>query len=314
LCHEERVSIAESGRRLDVDRKTVRRSLRQPTWQPSRRAAVAATLLTGHADVVRARAPPVNDSARILYQERRASRGSTGRDETVNRCVVSLREGQLQADRARLRFETPPGHQSQMAWGHALVPLRAGHQIVHVFVLTRGFSRRGCYDACADERLDARLQEAAAKDLSYADVLEHVLGEEVAATAEKNLTRRTRLARFPFVKSLEAFDVPSQPSPDKKQRQQVATGHVSEHGEQRVILGPPGAGKSHRAIGVGLKAIPQGSRVLCTTAAALIATLTRALAENRVEDKLKRAPMPRLLISDEMGALPIDRTGANLFC
>jgi transposase len=46
-----------------------------------------------------------------------------------------------------------------MAWGHALVPLRAGHQIVHVFVLTRGFSRRGCYDACADERL-AQLLEA----------------------------------------------------------------------------------------------------------------------------------------------------------
>jgi DNA replication protein DnaC len=56
------------------------------------------------------------------------------------------------------------------------------------------------------ERLDALLQEAAAKDLSYADFLDQVLGEEVAAKAEKNITMRTSLARFPFVKSLDAFD------------------------------------------------------------------------------------------------------------
>lgn len=153
LFYEERVSISEIGRRLDVDRKTVRRSLRQPTWQPYRRAAAAETLLTAHADVVRARAPHVNYSARILYQELRASRGYTGSYETVKRFVAPLREVQLQADRALLRFETPPGQQSQIDWGQATVPFRAGASIVHVFVLTLGFSRRGFYYACADERL-----------------------------------------------------------------------------------------------------------------------------------------------------------------
>jgi len=80
-----------------------------------------------------------------------------------------------------------------------------------------------------------------------------------------------------------------------------------------VILGPPGVGKSHLAIGLGLKAIAQGYRVFFTTAAALITTLTRALTENRLEDKLKLYTIPRLLIIDEIGYLPIDRTGANLF-
>ena len=75
------------------------------------------------------------------------------------------------------------------------------------------------------ERLDALLQEAAAKDLSYADFLDQVLGEEVTAKAAKNITMRTCLARFPFVKSLEAFDFAYQPSLDKKQLQQVATCH-----------------------------------------------------------------------------------------
>lgn len=153
LFHEERVSISEIGRRLDVDRKTVRRSLRQAAWQPYHRAAVAETRLTAHADFVRARAPQVHYSARILYQELRASRDYTGSYETVKRFVAPLREVQLQADRALLRFEPPPGHQSQIDWGQARVSFRASPQVVHVFVLTLGFSRRGFYYACADERL-----------------------------------------------------------------------------------------------------------------------------------------------------------------
>jgi len=80
-----------------------------------------------------------------------------------------------------------------------------------------------------------------------------------------------------------------------------------------VILGPPGVGKSHLAIGLGLKAIEHGYRVLFTTAAGMIATLTKALAEGRLEDKLKLFTVPRLLIVDEIGYLPIDRQGANLF-
>ena len=71
-------------------------------------------------------------------------------------------------------------------------------------------------------------------------------------------------------------------------------------------------GKTHLAVGLGLKAIERGYRVLFTTAATLIATLTRALAEGRLEDKLKLYTVPRLLIIDEIGYLPIDRSGANL--
>jgi len=153
LRHEERGSISGIARRLDLDRKTVRRSLQQTTWQPYRRAAMTETLLTAHADFVRARASQVNYSARILYQELRASHEYIGSYETVKRGVAPLREVQLQAERALLRFETPPGQQSQIDWGQATVPFRAGPTVVHVFVLTLGFSRRGFYYACADERL-----------------------------------------------------------------------------------------------------------------------------------------------------------------
>jgi DNA replication protein DnaC len=163
------------------------------------------------------------------------------------------------------------------------------------------------------ERLEALLQQAAAEEMSYADFLDRVLGEEVASKTAKNITMRTNLARFPFVKTLEAFDFGYQPSLDKKQIQTLASCHYIEHGENIVVLGPPGVGKSHLAVGLGLKAIEAGYRVLFCTAAGLIANLTKALTEGRLEEKIKLYSVPRLLIIDEIGYLPIERQGANLF-
>lgn len=88
------------------------------------------------------------------------------------------------------------------------------------------------------ERLEALLQEASANELSYADFLERLLGEEVSSKTQKNIAMRTNLARFPFVKSLEHFEFGYQPSLDKKQILTLASCHFIEHGENVVILGP----------------------------------------------------------------------------
>lgn len=138
------------------------------------------------------------------------------------------------------------------------------------------------------ERLEALLQHAAEKKLAYSDFLEQVLGEEVAAKTSKNVTMRTSMARFPFVKPLETFDFGYQPSIDRKQVQSLASCHFIEHGDNVVILA-------------------------FSTAANLIAVLTKAHGEGRLEEKLKLYTTPRLLIIDEIGYLPIERLGANLF-
>ena len=135
------------------------------------------------------------------------------------------------------------------------------------------------------ERVEALLQDATTKEASYADFLDTLLAEEVASKTAKHVTMRTHLARFPFVKSLETFDFSYQPSLDKKQIQTLSSCHFIEH----------------------------GYRVLFATAAGLITALTKAATEGRLEERLKLYTVPRLLIVDEIGYLPIDRAGANLF-
>jgi hypothetical protein len=104
------------------DPSAVPRCLRRETWQPYLRLGRADTLLAPHAEWLRERAPQVQYSARILFQELRQSRGYPGSYDTVKLFVQPLRAVRRQAERALTRFETPPGLQSQIDWGIAHRP------------------------------------------------------------------------------------------------------------------------------------------------------------------------------------------------
>lgn len=149
----ESVSISELARRFGLDRKTIRRCLREPAYRSYQRESPASTLLGEHEAFLRERAPAVDYSAQILYQELRASRGYRGSYETVKRFVKPLRAVREQAQRALLRFETPPGGQSQIDWGASRVRFRQGVRVEHFFVMTLGFSRRAFHLAYPRESL-----------------------------------------------------------------------------------------------------------------------------------------------------------------
>jgi transposase len=153
LFHRERRSKSEIARQLQLDRKTVRGILDETAWQPYARAERVDTLLAAHASFLDARAPQVQYSARILYQELRQGRGYRGSYETVKRFVRPLRAAEQAAERATVRFETPPGQQSQIDWGQARIHFRSRPVILHVFILTLGYSRRSFHEPCLGETL-----------------------------------------------------------------------------------------------------------------------------------------------------------------
>src|SRR5216683_673267 len=106
LYHVERRSKSQIARQLELDRKTVRGILQAHAWQPYTRAERADTLLADHAAYLRSRAPAVQYSARILFQELRRERRYRGSYDTVKRFVRPLRAAEQAAERATVRFET----------------------------------------------------------------------------------------------------------------------------------------------------------------------------------------------------------------
>src|ERR1035438_1104770 len=162
------------------------------------------------------------------------------------------------------------------------------------------------------ERLDALLQEAARKELGFMDFLDLVLSEEAQSKDLKRTRMGIQIAHFPVVRRLEDFDFSLQPSIDPKLIRELETGRFIANGENVLLLGPPGVGKTHLAIGLGRKVVEHGASALFVPALGLVAQMMRAESEGRLEERLSQLTKPKLLIIDELGYLPFERRAAHL--
>ena len=162
-------------------------------------------------------------------------------------------------------------------------------------------------------QLDAICEQASKKDLDYRDFLTAVFMTEWHGRHIKGVETRLRLTHFPSVKTLKQFDFSFQPSIDRKVVRELASLAFIGRAENIIILGPPGVGKTHLAIGLGMKALEAGHTVLFLTLESMITRLTRARIENRAERQLQQFVAPKLLIIDEMGYLSMSRDEAGLF-
>jgi DNA replication protein DnaC len=160
--------------------------------------------------------------------------------------------------------------------------------------------------------LESRMDAATREQLPYADFLADLMGVEATARRERYLVTRTRLAHLPFQRTLDGFDFSFQPSIDQRQVKELATLTFAAEGANVLLLGPPGVGKTHLAIALGLRAIEQGYGVYFVRAHQLLEDLTRAQAEHRLDRRLRVYLAPKVLIVDEFGVWPADRAAATI--
>ena len=164
-----------------------------------------------------------------------------------------------------------------------------------------------------EAQLDSVCEQAVKRELDYKAFLTAVLDTEWRGRALKGTEIRLKQARFPVLKTLDAFDFAFQPSIDRQVVRELAGLAFLERAENVILLGPPGVGKTHLAIGLGVKACEAGHRVLFLTMEELLGRLKRALTEQRLTQTLQQLTYPKLLILDEIGYLPMTREEASLF-
>jgi DNA replication protein DnaC len=148
---------------------------------------------------------------------------------------------------------------------------------------------------------------------TYARFLDELLTSEQQERGRKGEEMRTKLARLPHRKGLEEFDFSFQPSIDKRQIDELATLTFAARAENIILLGPPGVGKTHLAVGLSMKALKAGLTVYYTSLARLMEDLKRALEQNRLERRWRVYLRPAILVIDEVGYMQLNRQEAELF-
>lgn len=164
-----------------------------------------------------------------------------------------------------------------------------------------------------EAQIDAVCEQAAEKQLDYKSFLHQALQAEWQGRYQKSIEARLKQARFPWIKTLDQFEFDFQPSLDRRQVRELAGMSFVERAHNIIILGPPGVGKTHLAIGLGVKAVEAGYSVLFLTLESLMVRLVKAFNENRLERSLQQLVYPKVLIIDEIGYLPLSNLEASLF-
>lgn len=164
-----------------------------------------------------------------------------------------------------------------------------------------------------EAQLDAVCEQAAQRGEDYKTFLTQALATEWQGRYQRGIEARLRQARFPWIKTLEQFDFDFQPSLDRRQVRELAGVSFAERAHNVILLGPPGVGKTHLAIALGVKAVEAGYSVLFLTLEALMTRLVKAFHENRLERSLQQLVYPKVLIIDEIGYLPLSNLEASLF-
>ena len=165
----------------------------------------------------------------------------------------------------------------------------------------------------AVEILDNTLDVAANKQLTYPEMLEQLLGAEVATRRERYLSTRTEMAHLPFQRTLDQFDFAFHPSIDERQIKELACLAFVAEARNVLLLGAPGVGKTHLSVALTKKATENGYGVYFVRAYDLMEDLRKARAEDNLDRRIRVYLAPKVLVVDEFSIWPYDRDAATAF-
>lgn len=165
----------------------------------------------------------------------------------------------------------------------------------------------------AIEILDVILRRLEHGEITAIEAIDALLAEELTLRENRRIKIALMMARLSSIKTLAGFDFSFQPSLDKNRIMTLAELEFIDRREVVHLLGPPGTGKSHLSLALGVQAVKVGRSVYFTTLSDLVSTLAKAEREGTLRERIKFFCRFSLLIVDEIGYLPVIAGGGNLF-
>jgi DNA replication protein DnaC len=162
------------------------------------------------------------------------------------------------------------------------------------------------------ENVDALVSRAESDTMGYRDFLDLILEEEVGQREGRRFRNALKLSGLPHHKGIDDFDFAFQPGLDARKVRGLATLDFVAAKANAVLLGPPGVGKTHLAVALGLAACQAGYSIYYTTLDDMVARLRSAETLGRFTQQLRTYVRPSVLVIDEVGYLPLDRAAANM--
>ena len=162
------------------------------------------------------------------------------------------------------------------------------------------------------ETVNQYVQRADEGQLGYLDLIDLVLTEELAVRDDRRFREGLRISKLPHYKTLDDYDFSFQPELDPRKVKDLATLSFVEAKANAALLGPPGVGKTHIAVALAVAACRAGYSIYFTSLDDMVRHLKVAEAAGRLTSKLRTYLRPGVLVIDEVGYQPLERTEANL--
>jgi DNA replication protein DnaC len=163
------------------------------------------------------------------------------------------------------------------------------------------------------EVLDHTVRRLERGEASALDVIDALLAEELTLRESRRIKTALMMARLSTIKTLAGYDFTFQPSLDRDRILTLAELQFIDRNEVVHLLGPPGTGKSHLAVALGIEAVKAGRSVYFATLADIVGSLAKAEREGLLRERIRWFCRASLLIVDEIGYLPVVQGGGNLF-